>query len=398
MTSREATTKKARTARLLVVVALVLLLLPPGLYLGINAALRGPAPAPAYTERDLPALPPAEENGWAVVAANGHRAFRGIDTPTPLLALCRHEDETAERIPPYSEVTAKLDAMRAFVAERDHEAALAELHRALEKPSFVDACSLEVGSDCPLTELARAHHLAESEVMLAFAEGRTVAAFEEASRLFRASLSYASAPRSPVAAVLGVTVLRRDVELGARLASGLDASAWPRTPELEAAVRGYLAPYEALASAPLSMRSGIVGDYVSMRSMVLPILEGRGASGTDLGLLGRVRAFTDPRDSMRRLDRYYVALVAFAAGHGRATPPTPDSGAHARGWWLRNPGGKLLLDLGMSNMAPTVVRYEALLRQVQARRSVVQSALGRWLERAAGPADGAPPGVAAEAH
>ena len=38
-------------------------------------------------ERDLPALPPPDTNGWAVVAENDHRAFRGIDTPTEVLAL-----------------------------------------------------------------------------------------------------------------------------------------------------------------------------------------------------------------------------------------------------------------------------------------------------------------------
>lgn len=398
MATREATNRKGRTARIVLVVALALLLLPPGLYLGINAALRGPAPPPAFTERDLPTLPPPDTNGWAVVAENDHRAFRGIDTPTEVLALCRHEDETADRIPPHSEVTARLEVMRAFVARRVHEAAVAELHRALEKPTFVDACSLAIGADCPLTELARAHHLGESEVLIALVEGRGVEAIDEAGRLFRASLSYAGAPRSPVAAVLSVTLLRRDVELGARLVAGLEASAAPRTPELEAAVRAYAARYDQLAEAPLSMRTAIVGDYVSMRSMVLPIFEGGGAAGTDLGLLGRVKVFTDPRDSMRRLDRYYVAMVAFAGGHGRATPPMPDSGAHARGWWLRNPGGKTLLDLGMSNMAPTVVRYEAMVRQVQERRVVVEGALRRWLEGAAVPVGAQPPSRPADAH
>jgi|GEM_PF-7120190 len=70
----------------------------------------------------------------------------------------------------------------------------------------------------------------------------------------------------------------------------------------------------------------------------------------------------DPRGTIAASDKRFITLMAWveAPDHATRAPPVSRSYASGPGWWLWNPAGKSILDLGGVDFADVITRIDEL--------------------------------------
>lgn len=332
--------------------ALVLSILAAGGWFGANLLLKDPQPALLWTEADLPALPPASDNGWVVFS---NKRPGNPTVSSSLTALC---DGKAHPSAPaaWQEARRLRGDVVAVVSERGNQARIDALREAYLEPQFRDACPFDIEADCPWIPLLRAHQLVELSMLDRAMEGHFEDAFSGADLLARGDISFVVSSRSLISQMVGFAIVRRmmfltDVLLAGcedELAGGQPVSA--KTSTLDS-IRKRLS---TLDPVELSMRRSLIGEY----QRVVRTLDLVEQSPSAAGVGGRWEPLAgllyDRGATQRLINDEYRSLMEFVEVPGTPEPVSKDP-TQPWGWWLRNPIGKQLQGL-TSVMAPTLAR------------------------------------------
>lgn len=255
-------------------------------------SLRDPPP-PLFTKADLPALPPANENGWTEIPET-----LGVEPPRIDLATVTSWETIELRAAEWTDVIAQPPVVHAL-----------EFTPALERAHFLETSAL--GAAAPVTVL-QLMKLAAVRALLDARIGRCESAEEAAGALDRAALSMAARPRTMVGYLAGVAALELVFESAARIAEKCP-TAGPRVAD----------DRESFAGTTIDGRTAVAGEYLLMLGFT--------------ELLARPVLY-DAYATRREIDERFLALEH----HG----PSPGLAASGAGWWLHNPVGKLTIDAG----------------------------------------------------
>ncbi len=356
--------------------ALVLVCLSAGGWLGANLLLKDPQPALLWTEADLPALPPASDNGWVVFS---NKRLGNPTVSSSLTALCDGKAHPSA-LAAWQEARRLRGDVVAVVSERGNQARIDGLREAYLKPQFRDACPLDIEADCPWIPLLRAHQLVELSMLDRAMEGHFEDAFAGADLLAQGDLSLIVSSRRLLSQMVGFAIVRRMMSLVDVLLAGYedeladDRPVSAKTSALES-IRKRLS---TLDPVELSMRRSLIGEY----QMVVRTLDLVEQSPSAAGIGGRWEPLAgllyDRGATQRRINDEYQALMEFVEVPGKPQPVSKDA-TEGWGWWLRNPIGKQLKGL-TSIMAPTLARGKRDAADVILLRDAVIKRLAERIE------------------
>jgi len=332
--------------------ALVLLLLAAGGWLGANLLLKDPQPALLWTEADLPALPPAPDNGWLVFS---NKRLGNPNVSSSLTALCDGKAHPSA-LAAWQEARKLRGDVVAVVSDRGNEARIDGLREAYLEPQFRDACPLDIEADCPWIPLLRTHQLVELSLLDRAMDGHFEEAFTGADLLARGDLSFVVSSRTLVSQMVGFAIVRRMMSLVDVLLAGYedelaaDRPVSAKTSALES-IRKRLS---TLDPVELSMRRSLIGEY----QMVMRTLDLVEQSPSAAGIGGRWEPLAgllyDRGATQRMFNDEYRSLMEFVEVPGKPEPVSKDP-TQQWGWWFRNPVGKQWHGL-TSVMAPMLAR------------------------------------------
>lgn len=324
-----------RMRRRLVAAVVALPVLSVAVYLGAHQL--GPEFEPRWSEADLPALPPEEDNGWLLIADEP------LGTPPGASGVVA----TLERDMP-SVDAARLVRDRPAVEEylSDVRAEVALLDIALDEPRFVDASPLTFAADhdgitVNLLAGVRAHLL---DALLMAVDGDVHAAWRTIGRVGRAVFDFTRNARLVVPCAVGVIMVRRALET----ANTLVALEGAMESESEGSVRRWYADQPL----PRCERQAFIGDAVQSH-----------------------RAIEDmPSGWLFDRDRTHDLMAAWTQRLSRAadTPldePLPDMTLvrpmDQFGWWAYNATGHELLQVLQVDQEPMLSKLRQDLRDIR---------------------------------
>jgi hypothetical protein len=277
-------------------------------------------PEPRWTEADLPSLPAASDNGWHSVTSEALE----LAIPKSLGSLIGSRELESERF--WAQVERDAELLREFLASEGAQEALARIEDARREVAFADACALEVKSTCQLIAWHQSHDVALLQALALAQAGRSTEALTLVRALLRMSAAQLESARSVLSLLVALDQLGDALHEAEMIVARIDRSG--ADAELRAEL---LAEVAAVEVDTLDLRAIVIGTYLHHR---------------DALELTRDTWFYSHASTVRRVDqmheRRYQAAVngdVFAALGGEERSPT-----QSLGWWLHNPGGKLVLE------------------------------------------------------
>ena len=336
-------TRRFAGLRMGALVLVIILGLGVGAWAAITAAMRRPPPAPLYTARDLPPLPSPAENGWTVLAhAARHVALPHLPEAVTTICGARKTSPRAR----WEAATAHAEVLAGIAGAAGP--GLAKLDAMAARPAFVEACSPDPTQPCPRLAFTQLHRVAEAAALAAATGHRMADALHRAAALVVLDLRLAASARSSVGQTMSLVHLTRSLNLVSTLLADPTDADW-QDPAVGPALERLYHPLAGLDPAVIDLRRAVVGEYLGLQAL-LGHLEHREQDRLrhQFGPAGLL--FYDPGDTRARLDPYFRRLMAFAR-HPGPTAPAPMARQSAGSfWWLFNPIGKRLLDVGVPDL------------------------------------------------
>ena len=303
-------------------------------------AIPHPVPPPRWTHADLPAAPAPAINGWAAVTAEP----LDLGIP-PELGLAIDHGRAPARV-----------QLAAFVATPAALEALARVEAAAAQPTFADDCRPDADARCHLLAWHQAHDTTLLHALAAELDGDHARASELLATLVRLDMAQLASARSLLSVLIAVD----------QLDDAFVQAQWllARLPD-DAEARPLMAAIRSVDVRALDLRPLVIGDYLlSLEAIDAALDVGHRRFPSDPGL---TRALLDERYA-RRDEAARAGSIAAALGSGEpALTRTP-------GWWLHNPGGKLVLDALHFDATSIAVDLERDLGSIAARRTAMLGA------------------------
>lgn len=365
----------------LLVAASIVLALPGSWLLAHRLASRDFPPAP-WSASELPTIPAAAENGLDDIVATrgGWRVTTSKEELIPLVVPLERETP-AER-------WAVIEAARSRVADwkgagTDATLRASELVRfdgVLAAPRFADPCD-GVGAECHMVAAIHLVRFAAIADLDAALQGDWSAALQRALKLLVAANDFVVSARTMLgnsAALVFAHIATDHVRV---LLTGYAATAERRAAagETPLPMRQTLDTIARALSAPLrtdiDARRAVIAECFWIRDTLMPLLEDPtnypGAGGFLAPYL------VDPRGTITASDKQFIALMQWVEAPDHATRPPPTLRTHASGlgWWLWNPAGKAILDLGGSDFAGVITRMDEFADALFVSRDALRSEL-----------------------
>ncbi len=350
----------------LLVAASVVLALPGSWLLAHRLASRDFPPAP-WSASELPTIPAAAENGLDdVVLPSGSWHVSNVpEKLVPLVAPLESEAPAARwaSIVAESAHLAQWMGVDADAALRATE--LAQIDAALGARRFADPC-LGVGSECNMARAINLVRFAAVADLDAALHGDWSAALRRALTLLRAANDFIVSARTmlgnSVALVFGRIATDHARVLVAGYAATAEPSAAPRlTPTARRETLDTVEhELDALARRDFNARRALIAECFWIRDSLMPLLEHPANYPGAGGFLAPY--LVDPRGTIAASDEHFVALMAWVEAPDHATRAAPVARRYASGsgWWLWNPAGKSILDIGGADFAAVITRMDEL--------------------------------------
>lgn len=316
---------------------------------------REPPHPPAFDEaRDLPALPPASQNGWAVIAPHQYSFFE----PEPPSVIVWSDEGAPPR--------ARWEEMRAELEEWEPAPEVrAVLDDAYARPRFFMACELSLTEDCSVLGWLYADRAASGVALRDASLGWDEEALARAERLLRANRDALSQARTVLGALAASRLTMEAIELtallGAIVAAREEGAASPvlleQLDSLERALN-------ELEPESWSFERAIIGEALIIRSAIdtLP--------ASDTGWFGLT---PDLARVARLSDEYLRGCIEYARNPARVAPPElPRAGPL---WRALDPVGPLLLETLSSDVVSSVDTFEEASTRAERRIVVARAVL-----------------------
>lgn len=332
-------------------------------------------PEAPWSESELPAIPAPAENGLDDVVLPGSSALATLDPA--LQPLVR----PLERVTPdsrWQELVRRREELRAWLAadaalrERD----LARIDAVLAAPHFADPCA-SVGSDCRWVSLVNFARVAMAADLDAALRGDWSRAFLRAHALQLASNELLASARATVANMIALVLAHmatdhlRVLVAGYRAAAAEDAVRAELRPTLDASMESL----STVRREDVSARRAVIAECLWLRAGILPVLEDPGANGAWGGFVAPY--LVDVHGTVAALDAHFVALMRWVEAPDHATRAPPPARVYASGpaWWLWNPVGKTVLDLGGFDFATVIRRLDTSADELFVSRAALRGEL-----------------------
>lgn len=326
-------------------VFVLIVVLVVGGWIGANVLLRANQPRELWTEADMPSLPAKQDNGWETFHAEAPRLGR-VDADVGGLIKSFAVSSHGSAQDAWKQLLASEQQVRDAVSEPAHRPWIELIGRSYAKPAFADACPIDIGSDCPWFMLFRAHQLAELAMCVHGIDGKWSDAFAGTERLARGDAALLRSARSLLAQMIALSAAQHTLELLELLLAGYEQA--PRD-DVGVAIETWKGLETALSvgRGELGMERALMGEYI-LFVRALDVLEKDPAKAgvTRWGSAGRI--FFDRGETLALMNEDFAPLMDYAKKPG-SPPPLRREFAKGALWWLRNPIGRLALDMGRSD-------------------------------------------------
>lgn len=275
---------------------------------------------PMWTEDDLPALPPSEDNGWQILQ---DRLQAGLEVPAlpddvEMIVASLDTNAPAET---WTQLVEQRDAFGGFMAKVEDDRALVLWRRSMKAPAFADACPVEITGDCRHFGMFQLHRVAASEVLWWTVRDDAETALELTTTMIERQARYLRGARGPMGARVALAMLQESLGLGALLQYRIDEGAEVPEPALDA----YRAALESIDLDRTILEQIVIGEYLLARDALAHVSK---AEGTEL--LGD--SFWPPRwlydegYAAARVDERYEAVIAVARDPAAPIPEPEEPG------------------------------------------------------------------------
>jgi hypothetical protein len=309
------------------------------IWAGAQLALKRPAPAPLFTDADLPALPRPDENGW-VVLTNEMRSSRNPERPDKdVTEICDAKTTLHDR-------WARAEARAQKLSDVAHDAAtkrwLALIDKASAYPRFADGCVFEIEQNCsrPLQMLA-IHQMQEAVVLHDAMGSRWDEAFARIGRMMRVDVDFLPSARSTVSQAVAKAHVHRSIRLVDTLLEGASLEKpQGRGPDaaLLAALAREVEPMLAkIREEDLAPIRAVIAEYLFFTYSLEHLTDSPEWQFTKDNTI-----LYDPGHTMEMLNARFEKWAAYARADGVGDPP---EFARNPMRFLRNPVGQSLVDM-----------------------------------------------------
>ena len=329
--------------------ALLLLALVVGGWVGSNLALRHEEPKQLWTEADLPSLPAHEKNGWTTFNRESNSLGR-VNSDVNKLVTSLHVSSHPSPSDAWKEVRSSESEIRTKTSDPSHRPWVELIGRTYAMPAFADACPLELEMDmkCNWLGLFRAHQLAELAMLTHALDGRWNEALVGTKRLAFGDAAFVQSSRSLLSQMIGIVNATHTVELVELLLAGYQQ---PNERRAEVNPSTWIELTTALSSvkrSDLTMERAVMAEYLLYVRGLDVIAEDPRKAGMD-GWGSASGVFFDKGATLELLNQDFESLMEFTKKPGS---PEPKRQRFTEGglWWLRNPVGKLAMDLGRTDI------------------------------------------------
>lgn len=315
----------------------ITLALGVGTFVVANTVFRPKPPKPLWTVADLPKLPKAADNGFVLLdRLPGEKAI--AEVPRPIRAILGDESATPA-VRWQAAEDAESDLGKLVSANTD---ALTRFARILRRPAFADDCGFGPEASCPTLMLLHLHQVVEAAALHAAVSGRRAAAFGTTADLLAMDLHFAASGRSVLSMLISVLDLDRSARLVMTLLADPTEAASPRTEALVSRLDGLLATWDPKLADP---ERAVIGGYLDSVADV-QFAENAEMKRLRAKLGPLAPLLFDASDSIRRTQPYYRRLMAYARNPKTPRPKPIRDPLRKPLWWLFNPEGKILIDVG----------------------------------------------------
>jgi hypothetical protein len=308
-----------------------------------NAVSHHAVPPAPWSSADLPPLPPADQNGWALLQ-EGERPPMPRELASLLVGTSGGLWARALEARP---------ALERFLDEAPSRRALARYEAALARPRFADGRTPEQ-PDGHHVRVYEIHRFGTAEALARAFRHEFEAAFALSNAMLRADLDYVATAKSPLALLVASAQLRDSLALAEALLDALAAQPSADREGLLAVKRGYLAHpgtnelaalLGRISPEQLDARYPIMAENLALRSVFTESAEK--AQGVPLELMPLSSLFFDQGATIEALDTFHRELMAQVTAPPGSVPPLADRprAQDELGWWLLNPAGDLTLDM-----------------------------------------------------
>jgi hypothetical protein len=344
-----------------VALALAVVLIIAGLvWVGVNVYSYA-APQPLWTREDLPPIPAG--NGWSVVTADEIE----LEIPPQLGELSElggREGLDAERF--WQELELEAETLRRFMLTYRAQEALDRFELARRSAAFVEDCA--PADPCRLLAWRDVHRVAVlRSIELALAD-QPAAACTLLGELIEMDLAHLQSTHSQLGVMVASRNLLHAASWAEMLARRLDPS--ERSTERGAALAELADAVRRADVRDFDVRLAVIGEYLFVAEMLDTMADPGREAQRPRWLFNRSLTLRSANEQFER--RYASALAGdtlAALGGGERSP------RERFGWWLSNPGGKLVLEMLLTKPEGLADSIDETLAEIQQTRSRVLTRL-----------------------
>lgn len=361
-----------------IALGLALIALIPITWMSAHRLSSRTVPDAPWRESELPSIPSAADNGLDDVVLSASWSVGLPDSELSALSAPLDEETPTAR---WASIEATQHPMHEWLhtdeAQRGRE--LAQIDAALAAPRFADPCQF-IDTACRMIEPIRLLRLATIADFDAALRGDWSSAFARGLALLIASKDLLATARTALSNTVALMFARISTDHLRVLIAGYAAESAGGAPRTElSALRPTLDALDValtgLTRESGSARRAVIGECLYTRDGLLRSLENPASLGGNGGVL--LPYMVDVRGSLVASDGRFVELMRWVDAPDHATRPPPSFSPYAEGtgWWLWNPGGKVMLDLLTIDLSDVLRKIDRYADALEVSRAGLRSEL-----------------------
>lgn len=348
-----------RAIGLILAGAVVLMLI----WAGAQVLLRRPQPELLFTYADLPKVPPPEENGWDVLRLEIHTIGEPQRPDKDITEICDGKATFTDRWPRAESRASKISAL---AQDETTKQWLALVDKAAARPRFADGCPIGFEPDCPRPlHMLALHQMQEAVVLHDALSQRWDDALKRAATMLRVDIDFLPSARSTLTQAVARAHLHRSLKLAELLLDGAASEKQngrgPDAARLAQFARDVDPLFKKIYEEDMAPLRVVIAEYLFSVYAIQNLKDSPQGKHSRSSTI-----FYDPGHALEMLNERFERYAAYARSGGAGKPP---EFPRSRLWFLRNPGGHLVLEAtrgALENHVPSISKDNKLLLADQA--------------------------------
>jgi hypothetical protein len=308
------------------------------IWAGAQIGLRRPPPTLLFTYADLPKVPPPDENGWDVLRTEIHTVAEPKRPDKEITEICDAKATFTDR---WVRAERRAEKMSTIAQDEETTKWLALVDKAAALPRFADACPISLEPDCPRPlHMLALHQIQEAVVLHDAMSQHWDDALKRATTMLRVDIEFLPSARATLTQAIARSHVNRSLKLVDVLLDGAASEqAGGRGPDaarLAQFARDVDPLLKKIHEEDLAPLRAVIAEYLFSVYVIDHIKDSPQAKYSRTSTI-----FYDPAHALQMLNERFEEYAAYARSGGVGKPPDFPKN---RLWFLRNPGGHLVLE------------------------------------------------------